>query len=159
MKLIEIKDIRVGQIYKMEFGFVIIKSLEETDDGILGFLVNWNNVNNSSSTTEFLGFYINKNKDYKLIGFLNITHKIEDNKLVEIPREEFEVDDIIKYENKLFIITRINQEDRNYIHIMSENLEKETLNLGYSSNYKKVEKIGIYGVTHTFENDKLLIKE
>jgi hypothetical protein len=92
-------------------------------------------------------------KKGKLIGFLNITHRIEDNKLVEIPRKEFEVDDVIqtngyKEWNSPTVITYI------------DDLDKYSIFDGWHNhafmNNKDIRKIGILGVNYEFVNERLL---
>lgn len=177
MQLRPIKDVRVGHIYELDKkkyggGFIIVNEIVKNFYESFCFLVNWNNGSNvdlSNSTTEFLNFDISKNKDYKLIGSLNITHKIENNKLVEIPREELEVDDVVELlsdtqtelgeEYKAGIqgvIKRISK-DKNYISLADYDFDcyEDYFDIKNDKNEINFKKIGIYGVTHTFINNKL----
>ncbi len=149
MKLQKIKDVRVGQIWEYK-DFLIEIRPRECFQGIYHNGIQTVNLDIDSS------FWDELYKKSKLIGFLGITHKIEDNKLIEMSREEFESDDIIEYQNKIFIIAWVNKEERDYMHIINEQLDRETINLRYSNNYKKVKKLGILGVNYEFINDKLI---
>lgn len=91
MKLVEINDVRVGQIRKNFDDLILIEA--EKPNGFLYY----------QAFNEFGGFM---NKDVKasykflampIIGKLGITHRIEGNRLVEIPREDLIVDDVVEY--------------------------------------------------------------
>lgn len=104
MKLVEIKDVRVGQIRKNFNDIILIDA--KIPDGFSHY----------QAFTEFGGLM---NKDIKLnhkfldmpiIGKLGITHRIDDGRLVKIPRAEgFQVDDVVKFnwnDPRLYVINR-----------------------------------------------------
>ena len=87
-----------------------------------------------------------------LVGFLGITHEIKDNKLIEIPRKEFEEDDII---------LKTNFYRNEYGDIVGQFTKKICYN-GYIDKLEKlqeendkIEKIGTLGVNYEFINNKL----
>lgn len=149
MKLVEIKDVRVGQIRK-NFDDIILIDAKKPD----GF-------SHYQAFTEFGGFM---NKDIKLnhkfldmpiIGKLGITHCIEDSRLVEMPpifkKQKINIDDIVKVLKDgsgpwVVDTTYNNQKYTHYISILSYH------DCDFSED--EVEKIGILGVTHEFVNDR-----
>lgn len=164
MKLKEIKDIKPNQIYKHKNGNIYIVSYQTHyryeiadcyKDNILY------SEENEFYSREFA-------EDMRLIGFIGITHKLEYKNLVEIPREEFEVDDIveaiediteemsniecnIKKGEKFVILYR----PYHFVLFGIDNEEKSEFCFCGDKLKKQFKKIGIYGVTHTFINDKL----
>lgn len=100
MKLVKINNIRAGQIWKNAgHDLILIESFDEKQD-----LLELKNFNYDFHITT--NFSTNKNYlmldtwcSYVLIGFLGITHKIEEGTLVEIPREELNLDDIVQFYN------------------------------------------------------------
>jgi len=143
MKLVKIKDIRVGQIYKIleNIGepFVVF----EKDKVII---IDYN-------FTYSYDVLKNKNK-FKLIGFLGITHELKDNELIEIKREKFEVDDIIHYNGDIYNLIAV-ENGNNTFGFCSYEL--------FGGDYIKTKdtcdcfnKIGILGVTHEFINNKMV---
>lgn len=92
MKLVEIKDIRPGQVWIND------------QTGLIHTVDNLGNLSNANKTetTKIRDEYL-KSAKCRLIGKLGITHRIENNRLIEIPRTaEFQIkeQDII---NKKFI--------------------------------------------------------
>lgn len=139
MKLVEIKDTRVGQVLK-------------SDKDILYIVSDYNKpfVPSSISIESFESAGL-KNT-YTIIGKLGITHRIEDGKLVEIPHTtEFEVDDIVRHENgKTGVIVKINNVGFAIGYEYSINCGSE----GFNDTFEYLTKIGILGVTHEFVNDR-----
>jgi hypothetical protein len=117
---------------------------------------------------DFVDFDLKKDMiKTELIGFLNITHRLEKDKngkerLVEIPRKEFEVDDVVKFErakNKIGVI--VNKDNKKYLNYNGD------INNDYLVFYKhfcylliseKFKKLGILGVNYEFVNDKIMEK-
>lgn len=90
-----------------------------------------------------------------IIGFFGITHKLEDGKLIEIERKEFEIDDVVEFHNM----------KGNYAVLVRETMGENGCyyfnNVVSITQYRKdnvneyIRKIGILGVTHEFINNKL----
>lgn len=164
MKLVEINDVRVGQIRKNFDDLILIE--EEKPNGFLYY----------QAFNEFGGFM---NKDVKasykflampIIGKLGITHRIEGNRLVEIPREDLIVDDVVEYLDFdgfpikgviCTVITAMTAEETQYEFITEDgksddssifNREEIREDSGIYTYTPK--KIGILGVTHEFVNDR-----
>lgn len=164
MKLVEINDVRVGQIRKNFDDLILIEA--EKPNGFLYY----------QAFNEFGGFM---NKDVKasykflamsIIGKLGITHRIEGNRLVEIPREDLIVDDVVEYLDFdgfpikgviCTVITAMTAEETQYEFITEDgksddssifNREEIREDSGIYTYTPK--KIGILGVTHEFVNDR-----
>jgi hypothetical protein len=164
MKLIEITNNEVGRIYKTNNKFIIIdESFRKRE--IYYYTFNYDSNGNSELLANH--FILKESLKYcKLIGFINITHKIENNKLVEIERKEFEVDDIIKFKNdRIYVITKTHtcgngfNNNKTFYTLFNGVESWESFDLTDEYFRENSIKIGIYGVTHKFVNDKLLIKE
>lgn len=164
MKLVEINDVRVGQIRKNFDDLILIEA--EKPNGFLYY----------QAFNEFGGFM---NKDVKasykflampIIGKLGITLRIEGNRLVEIPREDLIVDDVVEYLDFdgfpikgviCTVITAMTAEETQYEFITEDgksddssifNREEIREDSGIYTYTPK--KIGILGVTHEFVNDR-----
>ena len=164
MNLVEIYDVRVGQIRKNFDDLILIEA--EKPNGFLYY----------QAFNEFGGFM---NKDVKasykflampIIGKLGITHRIEGNRLVEIPREDLIVDDVVEYLDFdgfpikgviCTVITAMTAEETQYEFITEDgksddssifNREEIREDSGIYTYTPK--KIGILGVTHEFVNDR-----
>lgn len=164
MKLVEINDVRIGQIRKNFDDLILIEA--EKPNGFLYY----------QAFNEFGGFM---NKDVKasykflampIIGKLGITHRIEGNRLVEIPREDLIVDDVVEYLDFdgfpikgviCTVITAMTAEETQYEFITEDgksddssifNREEIREDSGIYTYTPK--KIGILGVTHEFVNDR-----
>lgn len=105
-----------------------------------------------------------------IIGKLGITHRIEGNRLVEIPREDLIVDDVVEYLDFdgfpikgviCTVITAMTAEETQYEFITEDgksddssifNREEIREDSGIYTYTPK--KIGILGVTHEFVNDR-----
>ena len=185
MKLQKIKDVRVGQIWTFNEGktYDVVISVRNIDDnfnhevsevvfeiwGDFDYAIgkkDKEDINNRYLVdVEYTkkGEKVNqdllekfKQPDKYLIGFLGITHKIEDGRLVEIEREKFEIDDIVEYDEKKYIITYANRRacdsenyDSYYINEI-DNLENQTV--ASSTDFKK---LGTLGVNYEFINNKM----
>jgi hypothetical protein len=181
MKLVKIEDVRVGQIRKYKDFQLLILNVEksryediETDyvfyifkDGLLDY--------SGILKKDFIDFEVKKDMvKTELIGFLNITHKLEKDedgreRLVEIPRKEFEVDDVVELGEHKFIFFEILKEGENYFYeeneyvYMTVDIDRKNGVAGLSSytftelvkNSRDFKKIGILGVNYEFVNDLL----
>lgn len=160
MKLVEIKDVRIGQVW--QFGenmcrcFVVERTMKTKTCG-----ATYQAFDCPTMPEECKGeLYI---KDYdmpkiphgRLIGKLGITHRIEDNRLVEIQpvfkEQKINTDDIVKILEDdscpWVVVTTYNAKKyKRYISLLSYH------DSHFSEN--EVEKIGILGVTHEFVNDR-----
>ena len=169
MKLVEIKDVRVGQVW--QFGenmcrcFVVERTMKTKTCG-----ATYQAFDCPTMPEECKGeLYI---KDYdmpkiphgRLIGKLGITHRIEDGKLVEIPRTaEFQIDDVcytlsfyntasphfdigVDFEDIIFVIDNMDTYENGTLLLFDAR--------GNEYRPDDVEKIGILGVTHEFVNDR-----
>ena len=159
MKLVEIKDVRVGQIWDNGNDFLIITGFSEYEPEMVHSVtyVPENKpitLKNGKKVTGLMYSSTSKNslEGSKLIGKLGITHRIEDGKLVEIPHAtEFEVDDIVRHENgKTGVIVKINNVGFAIGYEYSINCGSE----GFNDTFEYLTKIGILGVTHEFVNDR-----
>lgn len=183
MKLQKIKDVRVGQIWTFNEGktYDIVLSVRNIDDNFhhevseVVFEI-WadfdyaiekkdkEDINNrylvdveytkkgEKVNQDLLGKF--KKPEKYLVGFLGITHKIVDGRLVEMERKEFEIDDIVEYNDKKYIITYANRnstEDYSIYYINEvDNLENKTV--ASSTDFKK---LGTLGVNYEFINNKM----
>lgn len=96
-----------------------------------------------------------KNPNKYLIGFLGITHKEENGRLIEIPRRELDIDDVvefcIKYDGKKKEVgVIVGLEYKNNI-ILYEVDYWRYINKIFNPN-----KLGILGVNYEFVNNKLV---
>lgn len=137
MNLVEIKDVRVGQAWK-------------ADKDVLYIVSDYNKpfVPSSISIESFESAGLQNR--YTIIGKLGITHRIEDGKLVEIPRTaEFQIDDVCceaNSKNTIFVIDAIDAYGREALFLFDEKRNRHFP--------QGVEKVGIFGVTREFVNDR-----
>lgn len=137
MNLVEIKDVRVGQVWK-------------ADKDVLYIVSDYNKpfVPSSISIESFESAGLQNR--YTIIGKLGITHRIEDGKLVEIPRTaEFQIDDVCceaNSKNTIFVIDAIDAYGREALFLFDEKRNRHFP--------QGVEKVGIFGVIHEFVNDR-----
>lgn len=180
MKLVEIKDVRPGQIRKViafnqwkdEKEFEVLAVIEASGLGEYAEFDTYAEFYDIKTKqlieddSEELRFYENG----ELIGKLGITHRIEDGKLVEIPREDLVVDDIVEYLDFdgfkvtaviASLITGMTREDSQYGFITNDGnfdesslFEKEEIGEDSGTFTYTPKKIGILGVTHEFVNDR-----
>lgn len=144
MKLVEIKDVRPGQVWINDQTDLV----HTVDD--LGNLSNTDKADTTKIRDEYL-----KAAKCRLIGKLGITHRIEDGQLVEIPPlfkdQKINIDDIVKVIKDgsfpwLVDTTYNARKYTKYISLLSYH------DCDFSED--EVEKIGILGVTHEFVNDR-----
>ena len=152
MNLVEIKDIRVGQIYNYHNILYLIKNKLKDDEFITTSYYSKHSLENTVYYEEFATHYKDSNlfKSCTLIGKLGITHRIEDGKLVEIPRTaKFQIDDVCceaNSKNTIFVIDAIDAYGREALFLFDEKRNRHFP--------QGVEKVGIFGVTHEFVNDQ-----
>ena len=178
MKLVKINNVRVGQIWSFNNGktYDIVIDVRTTDGNYNGDKYNpyeiryqifgdWdyicgqkdiedeNNIRRIDieyCQKEDYIMQMFKHPDKYLIGFLGITHEIQNDKLVKIPRKQkFEVDDILKHYTYYKDKTTGNICGQFTGLICYDGLSR-TL-----ENYDKIEKVGILGVNYQFVNDKI----
>ncbi len=166
MKLVEIKDVRVGQIWDNGNNFLIITGFSEYEPEMVHSVtyVPENKpitLKNGKKVTGLMYSSTSKNslEGSKLIGKLGITHRIEDGKLVEIPRTaEFQIDDVVKFkwcDPRLYVINR--EIDFGIKESHPNNACFEATNDLYGSRQLvdfELKRVGILGVTHEFVNDR-----
>lgn len=148
MKLVEISDIKVGQVRR-----VFVDDLPSDYSGWMLYVID----EQESNETFWCDFYDAKGfcerlslskfeiaKD-EIIGKIGITHEIKDGKLVEIPRRGFETYDVVKDEDDdVFVLTSYSSDG------ISVGMNGMTVKFPIK---RKLQKIGIYGVTHEFVNE------
>ncbi|MDR2902132.1 MAG: hypothetical protein LBU87_03395 [Lactobacillales bacterium] len=142
MKLQEIKDVRVGQIYQtINNNFVVV-----TDEYRGGADVYSDTPDRFRKRTEV---HTVESKNYKLVGKIGITHEIKGGKLVEIPRKsEWQVDDVIELNGERVVIVDFSNIDGKPIYMRDCNRINGTFG------FPKMIRLGILGVTHQIVNDK-----
>lgn len=160
MKLVEINDVRVGQVLERNCCIFVI----EERTGAHNFAVTLychnhkpvpNDAYEASATRER---NIAAFDDCKIIGKIGITHRIEGNRLVEIPRfVGFQTDDVVKFkwDPRLYVINR--EIDFGIKETHPNNSCFEATNDLYGSRQLvdfELKRVGILGVTHEFVNDK-----
>lgn len=160
MKLVEINDVRVGQVLERDRCIFVI----EERTGAHNFAVSLYNHNHKPAPNDAYEWKTMHEKnvaafdDCKIIGKIGITHRIEGNKLVEIPRSAgFQTDDVVKFkwDPRLYVINR--EIDFGIKETHPNNLCFEATNDLYGSRQLvdfELKRVGILGVTHEFVNDK-----
>ena len=140
MKLVEIKDVRPGQVWINDQTGLI----HTVDD--LGELSNADKMETAKIRDKYL-----KSAKCRLIGKLGITHRIEDNKLIKNSYiTEFQIDDVVCHESgKIGVIVKINNVGFAIGYEYSINCGDE----GFNDTFEYITKIGTLGVTHEFVND------
>lgn len=163
MKLSKINDVRIGQIYedKILNKIYIIESFNDIRYTLSScfkdkILICKDEYELTNSEIE----------DSELIGFLGITHKIEDGKLIEIPREIYNIDDVLKI--NLLQDNIILEEEQVVVGVKFDFLKNYyEINTIYTTNdsigvnliktiHNNIKKIGILGVNYEFINNKLV---
>jgi hypothetical protein len=167
MKLVAIENVRIGQIWR-NIGngdlLVITDNHNEYEPTMISYYIF---DKNGKLISIFGDTDIEHLKKYNnLIGFIEISHniiigkEIKDNKLVEIPRKEFEVNDVLfdKRSSELCIIKFITGAGKYYVdipHLPYDEINPYTLeDLRFLFNKK-----GVIGKDYEIINDKLIIKE
>lgn len=147
MKLVEIKDIRPGQVWIND------------QTGLIHTVDNLGNLSNANKTetTKIRDEYL-KSAKCRLIGKLGITHRIDGDRLIEIPRTAgFQTDDVVKFkwDPRLYVINR--EIDFGIKKTHPDNSCFEATNDLYGSRQLvdfELKRIGILGVTHEFVNER-----
>lgn len=150
MKLVEIKDVRVGQVLERDRCIFVVMRRSGIDSVFLRLYCHNRKPepNNAYEAQAMHEVRVDALNDCKIIGKIGITHRIEGNRLVEIPRKELEIDDIFcRYRDNPQIIIEVNGDNGLTGYSPKEKrLISHVANICY--------KIGILGVTHEFVNDR-----
>lgn len=163
MKLVEIKDVRVGQVWQFDENmcrcFVVERTMKTEQPIKLSIVLQC-----QKNAKVIKDYDMPKIPHGRLIGKLGITHRIEDGKLVEIPRTaEFQIDDVcytlsfyntasphfdigVDFEDIIFVIDNMDTYENGTLLLFDAR--------GNEYRPDDVEKIGILGVTHEFVNDR-----
>lgn len=159
MKLVEINDVRVGQVWKNKKEMITIDSFYDDEEiQISAYNLSGKEIDMDYDDFEGMIDIDAVKQNYKLIGKIGITHRIEGNKLVEIPRSAgFQTDDVVKFkwDPRLYVINR--EIDFGIKETHPNNLCFEATNDLYGSRQLvdfELKHVGILGVTHEFVNDK-----
>lgn len=159
MKLVEIKDVRPGQVWKDDESYLVLIGTDLKGT--------WYN---SKGVSCMGGMELCDTVHCKLTGFLGITHRIEGNRLVEIPRESLIIDDVVEYLDFdgfpvkgviCAVITAMVAEETQYEFITEDGkvddsslFDREEIREDSGIYTYTPQKIGILGVTHEFINDR-----
>lgn len=157
MKLVKIEDVRVGQIWKdSHWNLALVKDVSIKTNMLSLWLENYDIPSTEEKNTS-LNFFADNGVEYKLIGKLGITHEIKDNRLVIISRDKFQIDDVVEFKDttqRKYIILKKGIKIDN---LFTDNLCFECFHDIYGGRSLfdfELKKIGIYGVTHEFVNNK-----
>ncbi len=160
MKLVEINDVRVGQVLERDRCIFVI----EERTGAHNFAVSLYNHNHKPAPNDVYEWKTMHEKnvaafdDCEIVGKIGITHRIEGKKLVEITRAaEFQTDDVVKFkwDPRLYVINR--EIDFGIKESHPDNSCFEATNGLYGSRQLvdfELKRVGILGVTHEFVNDR-----
>lgn len=160
MKLVEINDVRIGQVLERDRCFFVI----EERTGVHNFATTLYCHNHKPAPNDAYEALATRERniaafaDCKIIGKIGITHRIEGNRLVDIPRSAgFQVDDIVKFkwDPRLYVINR--EIDFGIKKSHPNNSCFEATNYLYGSRQLvdfELKRVGILGVTHEFINDR-----
>nr|DAK74357.1 MAG TPA: hypothetical protein [Caudoviricetes sp.] len=149
MKLVEIKDIRVGQVLERDRCIFVI----EERTGVHNFAVTLYCYNHKPAPNDAYEALATRERnaatfeDCEIIGKIGITHRVEGNRLIELPRKEVNEDDIVCFDdetNRLAVVLKVSP-----ITITPTLFDGDKLEIS-----RKVSVIGILGVTHEFVNDR-----
>lgn len=153
MKLVEIKDVRIGQVLERDHCIFVI----EERTGVHNFAVSLychNHKPAPNNAYEVLSMRernVATFNDCEIIGKIGITHRIEGNRLVEIPRESLIIDDVIRHENgRVGVIVNVN----NAGFAIGYEYMINCGDTGFNDTFEYITKIGVLGVTHEFVNDR-----
>lgn len=161
MKLVEIKDVRVGQIWEAHNNLFVVETAESYINKKYQFarVAMYERGQKVCFGKKQAPDYF---EDKKLIGKIGITHSIEGYSLHEIPRQYGElprIDDVVKFKSdpRLYVINR--EIDFGIKKVHPNNTCFEATNDLYGSRQLvdfEIKKIGILGVTHEFINERLV---
>ncbi|MDR0676577.1 MAG: hypothetical protein LBF97_06025 [Elusimicrobiota bacterium] len=174
MKLQKITDVRVGQIWTLN-NYKTLNLIINVGEKIYYHIISWNNYSQIGGIidTEIIVKtdlkYLDFIKKGKLIGFLGITHKKDKNwKFIKIPRDEFEIDDIVEYINeeealeqeilensKLVIIDKYIGYTNDFCYYLTDEHRCNHYRFDNNEVKRDLKKIGIYGVDYEFVNNNL----
>lgn len=160
MKLVEINDVRAGQVLERNRCIFVIEERTGVHNFAVGLYCHNHKPapNNAYEALSIRERNVATFEDCKIIGKIGITHRIEGNRLVEIPRfSGFQVDDIVKFkwDPRLYVINR--EIDFGIKKTHPDNSCFEATNDLYGSRQLvdfELKRIGILGVTHEFVNDR-----
>ena len=160
MKLVEINDVRAGQVLERNRCIFVIEERTGVHNFAVGLYCHNHKPapNNAYEALSIRERNVATFEDCKIIGKIGITHRIEGNRLVEIPRfSGFQVDDIVKFkwDPRLYVINR--EIDFGIKKTHPDNSCFEATNDLYGSRQLvdfELNRIGILGVTHEFVNDR-----
>lgn len=161
MKLVEIKDIREGQILERNSSLFVIG--ERT--GVHNFVASLYGHNRKPAPNDAYELLATHEKNIgafencKIIGKIGITHRVNGKKLIEITRTSgFQTDDVVKFnwsDPRLYVINR--EIDFGIKESHPDNACFEATNDLYRSRQLvdfELKRVGILGVTHEFINDR-----
>ncbi len=160
MKLVEINDVRVGQVLERDRCIFVI----EERTGAHNFAVSLYCHNHKPAPNDAYEEQSTRERnvatfdDCEIIGKIGITHRIDGDRLIEIPRTAgFQTDDVVKFkwDPRLYVINR--EIDFGIKETHPDNSCFEATNDLYGSRQLvdfELKRVGILGVTHEFVNDK-----
>lgn len=160
MKLVEINDVRVGQVLERDRCIFVI----EERTGAHNFAVSLYCHNHKPAPNDAYEEQSTRERnvatfdDCEIIGKIGITHRIGGNRLLEIPRSAgFQTDDVVKFkwDPRLYVINR--EIDFGIKETHPDNSCFEATNDLYGSRQLvdfELKRVGILSVTHEFVNDK-----
>lgn len=160
MKLVEINDVRVGQVLERDRCIFVI----EERTGAHNFAVSLYCHNHKPAPNDAYEEQSTRERnvatfdDCEIIGKIGITHRIDGDRLIEIPRTAgFQTDDVVKFkwDPRLYVINR--EIDFGIKKTHPDNSCFEATNDLYGSRQLvdfELKRIGILGVTHEFVNDR-----
>lgn len=163
MKLVEINDVRVGQVLERDRCIFVI----EERTGAHNFAVSLYCHNHKPAPNDAYEEQSTRERnvatfdDCEIIGKIGITHRIDGDRLIEIPRTAgFQTDDIVKFkwDPRLYVINR--EIDFGIKKTHPDNSCFEATNDLYGSRQLvdfELKRIGILGVTHEFVNDREVV--
>lgn len=172
MKLVEINDVRPGQVLERDRCIFVIEERTGAHNFAVSLYCHNHKPapNNAYEVLSMRERNVATFNDCEIIGKIGITHRIEGNRLVEIPREDLIVDDVVEYLDfdgfKVTaviaeVITGMTREDSQYGFITNDGnfdesslFEKEEIGEDSGIFTYTPKKIGVLGVTHEFVNDR-----
>lgn len=160
MKLVEIKDVRVGQVLERDRCIFVVMRRSGIDSVFLRLYCHNRKPepNNAYEAQAMHEVRVDALNDCQLIGKIGITHRINGKKLVELPRSSgFQTDDVVKFkwDPRLYVINR--EIDFGIKETHPDNSCFEATNDLYGSRQLvdfELKRVGILGVTHEFVNSR-----
>ena len=158
MKLREIKQPRVGQVWEAHHNLYVVETCEQyiTTQVCIAMVSMYERGRfDCKGVKEAPDFFVGK----RLIGKIGITHKINGFFISEIEKSAgLHVDDVVKFntpDRRLYVINR--EIDFGIKEKFPDNTCFEATNDTYGSRELvdfELKKVGILGITHEFVNDK-----